>query len=183
MGREKQTDKQAEQGSSPQCSPCGPSLHAPTGYMGNDAPIPNAPVTASIRDFGAVGDGSTDDTDSVLLALYVMQSGVLYFPPGRWLLGKATCSLGNVEGTGEAGRCTWAGEEKTGRQAGATWGREGIWGARLLVSHTRLEIGVRVMLALKALRSCTGVIYSTAVPCTQALHHCINTPQHPRHTH
>lgn len=41
----------------------------------------------SVLDFGAVGDGTTDDTDAVLAA-YAAGNYSLYFPPGAYVLGE-----------------------------------------------------------------------------------------------
>ena len=55
--------------------------------MGNDSPLPSLPVTASVRDHGALGNGVADDTAAFVSAIAAMPSegGVLYIPPGRWL--------------------------------------------------------------------------------------------------
>ncbi|KAF6249078.1 pectin lyase fold/virulence factor [Scenedesmus sp. NREL 46B-D3] len=59
------------------------------GYGAGLLQIPNAPVTVDVkRDFQAAGDGTADDTTAVLAALKATQQagGVIYFPPGRYLL-------------------------------------------------------------------------------------------------
>ncbi|KAF6260912.1 hypothetical protein COO60DRAFT_1700125 [Scenedesmus sp. NREL 46B-D3] len=61
------------------------------GYGAGLLQIPNAPVTVDVkRDFQAAGDGTADDTTAVLAALKATQQagGVIYFPPGRYLLSK-----------------------------------------------------------------------------------------------
>ena len=53
--------------------------------MGNDSPIPSPPITASVKDFGAVGNGVADDTAAFVAAIASIPSqsgGVLYVPPG-----------------------------------------------------------------------------------------------------
>jgi hypothetical protein len=39
------------------------------GYASGDTPIPDVPVVGNVRDYGAVGDNKTDDTDAFLRAL------------------------------------------------------------------------------------------------------------------
>jgi hypothetical protein len=56
-----------------------------TGYKGG-SPLPEPSVAANVADFGAVGDGETDDTAAILQALNSIDEGALYFPPGRYLL-------------------------------------------------------------------------------------------------
>lgn len=58
------------------------------GYHRGEDPIPTPPVTHNVRDFGAVGDGKTDDSDAFLAALAAMESGVLWVPEGRYRLSK-----------------------------------------------------------------------------------------------
>lgn len=55
------------------------------GY-GGGAPIPEVPVAADVTDFGAVGDGVTDDSEAFLTALASMDKGALLIPPGRYRL-------------------------------------------------------------------------------------------------
>lgn len=52
------------------------------GYQGG-APIPDLPVAATVTDFGAVGDGVTDDTAAIQAAIDAT-TGVLLFPPGTY---------------------------------------------------------------------------------------------------
>jgi polygalacturonase len=56
--------------------------------MGNDSPIPSPPVTASVKDFGAVGNGQVDDTAAFLTAIAAIppQGGVLYVPQGEYAM-------------------------------------------------------------------------------------------------
>ncbi|KAF8061409.1 hypothetical protein HT031_004500 [Scenedesmus sp. PABB004] len=59
------------------------------GYGAGLEAIPDAPVAVDVRrDFEAAGDGVTDDTAAVLAALKATQAGggVIFFPPGRYLL-------------------------------------------------------------------------------------------------
>lgn len=54
--------------------------------MANDLPIPSPPVTASVKDYGAVGDGKVDDTVAfeAAIAAIPLQGGVLFIPPGEY---------------------------------------------------------------------------------------------------
>jgi len=54
------------------------------GYRSGEAPIPTPPVKASVRDFGAVGDGQADDTAAFKRALEAVQNGALLVPAGRY---------------------------------------------------------------------------------------------------
>lgn len=54
------------------------------GYRQGEQPIPEVPVAANVRDFGAVGDGVTDDSAAFLEALAAVESGALLVPPGRY---------------------------------------------------------------------------------------------------
>ena len=52
------------------------------GYQGGE-PVPDLPVAASVHDFGAVGDGITDDTAAIQAAIDAT-TGVLLFPAGTY---------------------------------------------------------------------------------------------------
>jgi pectate lyase-like protein len=56
------------------------------GYRAGDAQIPNVPVSASVKDYGAVGDGIADDTAAFIRALQEMPAGALLIPAGRYKL-------------------------------------------------------------------------------------------------
>lgn len=58
------------------------------GFRHGAAPPPTHPATSDLQlDFGAAGDGVTDDTDALLRALDELPSGsVLFIPPGRYVL-------------------------------------------------------------------------------------------------
>ena len=53
--------------------------------MGED-PIPDVPVKLNVRDFGAQGDGITDDSQAFLQALAEIDNGAIYIPSGRYKL-------------------------------------------------------------------------------------------------
>jgi hypothetical protein len=57
------------------------------GYHCGEAPLPVPPRGVSIRDFGAKGDGVTDDTQAFLDAI-ARAKGVIEIPPGRYKITK-----------------------------------------------------------------------------------------------
>lgn len=56
------------------------------GYGMGERPLPDPPVVANVRDFGAVGDGLTDDSQAFLDALASAPPGAILVPRGRYLL-------------------------------------------------------------------------------------------------
>lgn len=54
------------------------------GYACGERPIPKVPVVANVRDFGAKGDGSTDDSVAFLAAIAKAKPGAILVPPGRY---------------------------------------------------------------------------------------------------
>jgi hypothetical protein len=54
------------------------------GYHGGDAPLPKVPAGVSVRDFGAKGDGVTDDTAAFQKALNTAPAGAVEVPAGRY---------------------------------------------------------------------------------------------------
>ncbi len=56
------------------------------GYRGGGVPIPAIKVVANARDFGATGDGTTDDTAALLRAVAATKDGALLLPAGRYVL-------------------------------------------------------------------------------------------------
>ncbi|HLU66879.1 MAG TPA: glycosyl hydrolase family 28-related protein, partial [Kofleriaceae bacterium] len=72
------------------------------GYQAGRAPIPEVPVVSNVRDFGAVGDGATDDTRAFQDALAAAEGGALLVPAGRYLIrGKLAMRRSNVVLRGE----------------------------------------------------------------------------------
>ncbi len=64
--------------------------YEPTVY-----PFPNQPWDLDVRDWGAKGDGTTDDTTAIQNALNAAESyggGIVFFPPGTYLI-SATIQL------------------------------------------------------------------------------------------
>ncbi len=54
------------------------------GYGAGDKAIPDRPIKADVRDFGAVGDGMADDTAAFLKAIAAVENGVVFIPAGRY---------------------------------------------------------------------------------------------------
>src|SRR6476619_7437695 len=54
------------------------------GYHSGEAPLPQAPRGVSVKEFGAKGDGATDDTVAFQKALETVKSGAIEIPPGRY---------------------------------------------------------------------------------------------------
>ncbi len=54
------------------------------GYHCGEAPLPDLAPGASVKKFGAKGDGVTDDTRAFLDALSTVKSGAIEIPPGRY---------------------------------------------------------------------------------------------------
>lgn len=54
------------------------------GYQRGERPLPQVPPGVSVRDFGAKGDGETDDTQAFLDALAKVKQGAIEVPPGRY---------------------------------------------------------------------------------------------------
>ncbi len=52
-------------------------------HFGND-PIPQVAETSNVRDFGARGDGTSDDTEAFLKAIAALSRGALLIPAGRY---------------------------------------------------------------------------------------------------
>jgi len=58
------------------------------GYACGERPLPKIAVTANVRDFGAKGDGTTDDSDAFLAAIAKVERGAIAVPPGRYRITK-----------------------------------------------------------------------------------------------
>ena len=56
------------------------------GYQRGERPIPDRKAEVSVRDFGAVGDGKTDDTAAFLKAIAESPGKVIGIPEGRFLI-------------------------------------------------------------------------------------------------
>lgn len=57
------------------------------GYRSGDAPIPDVKAAASVKDFGAAGDGKTDDAKAIQAAIDKTAAGAIEIPAGRYVLG------------------------------------------------------------------------------------------------
>ncbi len=58
--------------------------YAFAGYHRGEKPIPDYPVTANVKSFGAKGDGNTDDTQAFKAAIAATASGAILAPAGRY---------------------------------------------------------------------------------------------------
>jgi hypothetical protein len=54
------------------------------GYHRGESGLPDVPPGVSVQDFGATGDGTTDDSQAFLDALNQVESGAIEIPPGRY---------------------------------------------------------------------------------------------------
>lgn len=54
------------------------------GYHRGEAPLPDVPVVANVKDFGAVGDGISDDTRAINAAITATARGAIFLPAGRY---------------------------------------------------------------------------------------------------
>jgi len=58
------------------------------GYHSGEKAIPTVKQAASVKTFGAKGDGRTDDSDAFIKAIASVKSGAIYIPPGRYKITK-----------------------------------------------------------------------------------------------
>jgi hypothetical protein len=56
------------------------------GYRMGEVPIPEIPAKANVKDFGAKGDGKTDDTKAFQDALEKTREGAILVPAGRYVV-------------------------------------------------------------------------------------------------
>src|SRR6476620_661554 len=54
------------------------------GYHSGETSSPDVPRGVSVKEYGARGDGQTDDTAAFLKALATVKSGAIEVPPGRY---------------------------------------------------------------------------------------------------
>jgi len=74
------------------------------GYHGGNLELPRPDVIANLLDFGAVADGTTDNTEAFQQAIDSTSGGTLEVPAGDWLIdGALTITHGNItiRGAGE----------------------------------------------------------------------------------
>jgi hypothetical protein len=108
------------------------------GYRSGEAPIPLVPVDVDVTEYGAVGDGVTDDTDAFLAAIRAVERGAVLVPAGRYritrplLIGKSHVVL---RGEGRDSTTLFfpltlhevLGPGKDGGPTGWSWGGAWIW--------------------------------------------------------
>lgn len=56
------------------------------GYQRGECPLPELSPAANVKDFGAVGDGTTDDTAAFQRALQKAGGKTVLVPPGRYVI-------------------------------------------------------------------------------------------------
>ncbi len=56
------------------------------GYHCGEEPLPQVKLTGNVKDFGAKGDGKTDDTGAFKRAIDGTKTGALFIPEGRYLI-------------------------------------------------------------------------------------------------
>src|SRR5690606_26028940 len=54
------------------------------GYHSGEAEIPELPVKANVKDFGAVGDGLSNDTEAFQKAIQSVSNGAILVPEGTY---------------------------------------------------------------------------------------------------
>ncbi|HEY1174234.1 MAG TPA: right-handed parallel beta-helix repeat-containing protein [Verrucomicrobiae bacterium] len=115
--------------------------------------IPLLAEAASVRDFGAKGDGKTDDTAAIQKAVHEANDGVLEFPKGNYLLTKtievklAERGVTSFTGLGGVGRVTMSGAGPAFRFTGTHMGsadpasfKPGVWEKERMPQVDGLEI-------------------------------------------
>ncbi len=56
------------------------------GYHSGESALPRPPIKANVKDFGARGDGTTDDTAAFLQAIESTDDGTILIPAGKYIL-------------------------------------------------------------------------------------------------
>lgn len=99
------------------------------------------PVFDAVRDFGATGDGTTDDTDAVQAAIDAAQAAgggaIAYLPAGRYLVSHTLQVTGegySVEGGGFRCGLVWTGPP--GEPIVDVHGAQGVRLANVVVGHS-----------------------------------------------
>jgi hypothetical protein len=83
----------AHDNATPGGNPIGSFIQAGTGAVTRTAQAKMREVQVSVKDFGATGNGSTDDRPFVTAALSALTAGgTLYFPPGNYNMKSAQTS-------------------------------------------------------------------------------------------
>ena len=67
------------------------------GYHCGEKPLPKIEQVADVKQFGAKGDGTTDDSGAIQKAIDSTKSGAIFIPEGKYLLGEVvTISKSNI---------------------------------------------------------------------------------------
>lgn len=73
------------------------------GYLDSITPLPNLPRATNVKDFGAKGDGKTDDTAAFKRAIAATYSGGIFIPKGKYVLSdRLMIQRSDVELVGES---------------------------------------------------------------------------------
>ena len=56
------------------------------GYHNGEVPLPAIAIATTVKKFGAIGDGTTDDTAAFRRAISATERGAILIPEGRYLL-------------------------------------------------------------------------------------------------
>ena len=109
------------------------------GYHQGEDPIPDVPVAASVKDFGAVGDGETDDSQAFIDAIAAVERGAIFIPPGRYVINRPLhIRRSHLVLRGESRDSTvlyfprtlkraWRRRGRDGGKHGYSWGGAWIW--------------------------------------------------------
>jgi len=93
------------------------------GYRCGERPIPDPPVAANVRAFGAVGDGTTDDTQAFNEAIARTASGAILVPAGRYrITGFVTIAKPNLVLRGEGSAASILVFDRPLTEVKADWG-------------------------------------------------------------
>jgi len=90
-------------------------------------PLADASVTTTVRDFGATGDGATDDSGAIQRAIDAVRGGgVVFFPPGTYRVSRLRIGSRMALVGATAGAVTLRNDEPTGRNFAGIVTGEGV---------------------------------------------------------
>jgi len=81
------------------------------GYQAGEVKLPEVSVVTNVKDFGAKGDGSTNDLAAFRAALSATKNGALWVPKGRYLLQSSSGIELNIENSNVVIRGEGSGED------------------------------------------------------------------------
>ncbi len=80
------------------------SDHLYPGHVNEIRVVIDNMTRTNVKDYGAIGDGSTDDTTAIQSAITALSSGgTVYFPPGNYYITAQLTLLSNIRVTGAKG--------------------------------------------------------------------------------